>query len=115
MEVFSRISFFLGVFITLFIFLTKNNLGKNKCARYSLGAVTFIYTLLSLDTFTTANKYQLPLVVWFSSYLLFPFIGFLFLKFLECLCLVRKQKKENIWAVMVGRNSDHLFLSFKMI
>ncbi|SEC47158.1 hypothetical protein SAMN04489761_3086 [Tenacibaculum sp. MAR_2009_124] len=95
MEIFSQISFLLGVFMTLFIFLTKNNLGKNKCARYSLGTVTFIYTLLSLDTFTTANKYLLPVVVWFSSHLVFPFIGFLFLKFLSCLCLCQKYSKEK--------------------
>ncbi len=84
-NIFPKLSFLLGIFLTVFIFFTKNNLGKRKCTRYSLAATTFIYSLLSLDTFTTANKFKLPLIIWYASYILFPFIGFLFYKFSSCL------------------------------
>ncbi|MGG8495972.1 helix-turn-helix domain-containing protein [Tenacibaculum sp. TC6] len=95
-SIFPKVSFLLGIFLTVFIFLTKNNLGKNKCVRYSLGATTFIYSLLSLDTFTTANKFKLPIIIWYTSYILFPFIGFLFYKFSTCLTLKSIKGKKYL-------------------
>lgn len=97
--VFSKISFLMGLFLTIFIFVTKNNLGKNKCARYTLGGTTFIYSLLSLDTFTTANKFELPLLVWYSSFVLYSFIGFLFYKF--SICLTEKLPREKKYLLLL--------------
>ncbi|PQJ21842.1 AraC family transcriptional regulator [Tenacibaculum sp. SG-28] len=95
MSVFPILSFILGIFLTFFIFFTKNNLGKKNYVRYFLGAVTFIYSLLSLDTFTTANKFKLPVYVWFFSFLLFSLVGFLFYAFTKN--LAQKHSDDKKW------------------
>lgn len=98
-SIFPKVSFLLGIFLTAFILFTKNNLGKNKCVRYSLGATILIYSLLSLDTFTTVNKHRLPTIVWYASYILFSFVGYLFYKF-SC-CLTQNSGKDKVFVYLL--------------
>ena len=80
-QTFPLISTLLGCFITFFILGTKNALGKNARAKYSLASIVFIYTLQSIISLFHAKGYELPFWINSLNFASFHFIGILFYYF----------------------------------